>query len=63
MWLNGPEQWEDHCIGKKHKKAAWRRVVERLLARARLAERERIASERAAGSGGERAAAKEGAAA
>ena len=61
MWLNGPEQWEDHRIGKKHKNTAWRRVVERLLARARLAERERIASERAAG--GERAAAVEGAAA
>ena len=20
MWLNGPTQWEDHKIGKKHKK-------------------------------------------
>jgi hypothetical protein len=20
MWLNGPEQWEDHVVGKKHKK-------------------------------------------
>jgi hypothetical protein len=20
MWLNGPAQWEDHKIGKKHKK-------------------------------------------
>ena len=20
MWLNGPSQWEDHKIGKKHKK-------------------------------------------
>ena len=20
MWLNGPEQWEDHRIGKKHRK-------------------------------------------
>ena len=24
MWLNGPTQWEDHRIGKKHKKNIWR---------------------------------------
>ena len=53
MWLNGVEQWGDHIIGRKHKRAAWRRVVAR----------ERLVSERAAGAGGERAAAVEGAAA
>ena len=25
MWLNGPTQWEDHKIGKKHKKNIARR--------------------------------------
>ena len=25
MWLNGPTQWEDHKIGKKHKKNLRRR--------------------------------------
>ena len=25
MWLNGPTQWEDHKIGKKHKKNVRRR--------------------------------------
>ena len=26
MWLNGPSQWEDHKLGKKHRKATrvWR---------------------------------------
>ena len=22
MWVNGPEQWQDHSIGKKHKKCS-----------------------------------------
>ena len=25
MWLNGPTQWEDHKIGKKHKKRSKRK--------------------------------------
>ena len=24
MWLNGPTQWEDHKISRKHKKNCWR---------------------------------------
>eukprot|EP00439_Symbiodinium_sp_Y106_P063093 s3271_g9.t1 len=28
MWLNGPAQWADHEIGKKHRKAVRRRQVE-----------------------------------
>jgi len=29
MWLNGPAQWADHEIGKKHRKAVRRQQVER----------------------------------
>ena len=25
MWLNGPLQWQDHQVGKKHRKALQRR--------------------------------------